>query len=165
MNIGGFTNRNIIIDKPLLYNKRKLETINQQNETNYSRANLQDDATSIQSPANNNNPSESDEDTRTPDVQLRPVKREANTGPNGTAKDTSALALEYSEGDLTTQMYQAAVNDSMSEGQGFINQPEPGQLALPGYNQLNDERASGFPRPDKYNNYYVNQYSIPKSFA
>jgi hypothetical protein len=28
-----------------------------------------------------------------------------------------------------------------------------------------NERESGFPRPDKYNNYYVNQYSIPKSFA
>lgn len=28
-----------------------------------------------------------------------------------------------------------------------------------------NERASGFPRPEKYNSYYVNQYSIPKSFA
>jgi hypothetical protein len=28
-----------------------------------------------------------------------------------------------------------------------------------------NERESGFPRPDRYNSYYVNNYSIPNSFA
>lgn len=56
-----------------------------------------------------------------------------------------------------------------------IYDPNTGQIAiLPNahesidpyeYIPQNKERESGFPMPDRYNSYYVNQYSLPKSFV
>jgi len=148
-------NRNIVIDKPLLASKRNTQTTHNDNSINVTQNQIQDDMTSNKSPQNNNDITESDEGTHTPDIQFRPVQQDAineNTeyGDDAVSPRISA-EIHLNNQYQTNPSYPTHLShNSMQHYSNFTN---------------NSERATGFPMPDKYNSYYVNQYSIPKSFS
>jgi len=117
--LGGFTKRNIIIDKPLLSSKHKHEMNTKGVDTGYSRINLQDDATSMKpAESEKNQVIESDDGTRTPDITVQPTQISQKEIIKSTCKESSALAQEYSPGDHSNQIINYSID------------PTPNQVAM-----------------------------------
>ena len=156
--IGLYTKRNIVIDKPLLSSKRNHEMMNNNNATQYSRPTLNDDLTSTKSPLHPKNIEESDEETQPPQVQIQPTDSPGVKSPVEDSKNTSALREslsdeiqpplppenQYPTGDYTDQ----AQN---SEEQVIVYQDKGDFSILKILDEDGNERASGFPKPEKYN--------------
>lgn len=170
--LGEFAKRNIIIDKPLLARKREVGLMRNNNFDLYGRAPLQDDATSTKSPVNRQL-SESDDNTRTPDVQFRPTQNSDKFGSiNKDAKERNRLNEDNYSNAINSQMHNDRRQSHESERERqLVEYDNKDQMAIVPYqveqpslsNESTNERESGFPRPEKYDSYYVNQYSIPKS--
>lgn len=171
--LGEFAKRNIIIDKPLLARKREVGQMRNDNFDLYGRAPLQDDATSTKSPVNRQL-TESDDNTRTPDVQFRPVQPDNQFGySKRSEKERSRLNEDDYRNVLNNELHNIPkhLTESEHESQLVVAIANKDQMALAPYqgeqpsfsSESLNERESGFPRPEKYDSYYVNQYSIPKS--
>lgn len=97
--VGLFTKRNIVIDKPLLSTKRKYEALKYKNNASLCKPTLGDEATSTKSPVHNRSASESEDDTKTPIVQLKPtsnINGQKNKRNLDIANNSSALNLSTS---------------------------------------------------------------------
>lgn len=157
---GKFENRNIIIDKPLLSNKRNNKTL--KNETginvNTNQIIVEDDRSSKSPIHKYRDGMESDEETNRNDQNYR-------------NSDMIQEKTENSDNEGMSPSFNAEIHQTSHDSSNAYR--NAGQIAIvptgphetSDTSGFNNERASGYPMPQKYNSYYVNNYSLPKSFA